>query len=309
MGRSRLISIENASASLESIHADGDFFDQESLLNFASRTLSIDYYKRDFLFRAGRWREKAVGPVAQLDSPAHTLVIGHSDIPTRTTDVLRLRLLGNYKSIYASNLMGPLRNASGFGVNPIPLGLSNPTNESQLHPVYGKHSLLSEAWSFSKGLGRQSRKPEIYANFSVSTSPSHRRKLADYLKGIPHIRWGENVPTISGRLRYLRDIRECGLVICPRGNGMDTHRLWEALYLGAVPVVLRSSYQYWICRKFGLPAVGLSKWKEVADVDKISSRALAEGFTEEGIRRLRLSAWISNDGFLSSSRDGVNRNV
>jgi hypothetical protein len=309
MGSSPLVSLENASTALESIHADNDFFDQESLLNFASRTSSIDYYKRDFLFRSGRWREKGVGPVAQLVSPGHTLVIGHSDLPTRTTDVLRIRLLGKYQRIYASNLMGPLRDASGLGVNPIPLGLSNPTNESPLHPVYGKHSLLSEAWDFPKGVDRQSREPQIYANFSVSTSPSHRGRLADYLKGIPHVRWGESVPTISGRLKYLRDIRECGLVICPRGNGMDTHRLWEALYLGAIPVVLRSSYQYWICRKFGLPAVGLSIWKEIADVDKILSLALSEGFTEEGIRRLRLSAWISKDGFLSSSRDGVNRNV
>jgi hypothetical protein len=29
-------------------------------------------------------------------------------------------------------------------------------------------------------------------------------------------------------------------VACPRGNGLDTHRVWEALYLGAVPVLERS---------------------------------------------------------------------
>ena len=26
-------------------------------------------------------------------------------------------------------------------------------------------------------------------------------------------------------------------VAAPRGNGLDTHRLWEALYLGCVPIV------------------------------------------------------------------------
>jgi hypothetical protein len=30
-------------------------------------------------------------------------------------------------------------------------------------------------------------------------------------------------------------------VICPRGNGIDTHRVWEALYLGVVPVVHHTS--------------------------------------------------------------------
>jgi hypothetical protein len=28
--------------------------------------------------------------------------------------------------------------------------------------------------------------------------------------------------------------------ICPRGNGLDTHRAWEALYVGAVPIIKRS---------------------------------------------------------------------
>lgn len=30
-------------------------------------------------------------------------------------------------------------------------------------------------------------------------------------------------------------------VLCPRGNGVDTHRVWEALYLGSVPIVKRCS--------------------------------------------------------------------
>jgi hypothetical protein len=29
-------------------------------------------------------------------------------------------------------------------------------------------------------------------------------------------------------------------VLCPPGNGVDTHRMWEALVAGAIPVVLRS---------------------------------------------------------------------
>ena len=30
--------------------------------------------------------------------------------------------------------------------------------------------------------------------------------------------------------------------ICPEGNGVDTHRLWEAMYLRCVPIVLRSPF-------------------------------------------------------------------
>lgn len=29
-------------------------------------------------------------------------------------------------------------------------------------------------------------------------------------------------------------------IVCPRGNGIDTHRLWEALYLRIIPIVVPS---------------------------------------------------------------------
>ena len=33
-------------------------------------------------------------------------------------------------------------------------------------------------------------------------------------------------------------MRQSLFVACPPGNGPDTHRFWEALYLGAVPIIL-----------------------------------------------------------------------
>jgi len=31
-------------------------------------------------------------------------------------------------------------------------------------------------------------------------------------------------------------------MICPRGNGIDTHRFWECLYRGVVPIVKDSQW-------------------------------------------------------------------
>lgn len=39
---------------------------------------------------------------------------------------------------------------------------------------------------------------------------------------------------------YANDIREHQFVLCPDGNGIDTHRLWETLYLGTIPIVFES---------------------------------------------------------------------
>lgn len=31
-------------------------------------------------------------------------------------------------------------------------------------------------------------------------------------------------------------------VLCPRGNGFDTHRFWEALWLGCIPIIINNKY-------------------------------------------------------------------
>ena len=40
---------------------------------------------------------------------------------------------------------------------------------------------------------------------------------------------------------YLIDLAQSKFVISPRGNGLDCHRTWEALYMGAIPIVTHSS--------------------------------------------------------------------
>jgi hypothetical protein len=47
-------------------------------------------------------------------------------------------------------------------------------------------------------------------------------------------------------------MRRTKLVPYPRGNGVDTHRFWESLYLGALPVLLK---------KDSLP--GMLKWPHI----------------------------------------------
>lgn len=37
---------------------------------------------------------------------------------------------------------------------------------------------------------------------------------------------------------YLEELSSHYFCLCPRGNGIDTHRFWEALYLGVIPVII-----------------------------------------------------------------------
>jgi hypothetical protein len=56
--------------------------------------------------------------------------------------------------------------------------------------------------------------------------------------------------------------------ICPEGNGLDTHRLWEALYVKTVPIVLKSVFSEIIKNTTGLPIVILDSWDDF-NLDKL----------------------------------------
>ncbi len=58
-------------------------------------------------------------------------------------------------------------------------------------------------------------------------------------------------------------------VACPRGNGTDTHRFWEALYRGSIPVVKESAWSRSIA-ELGLPLIQLSGWSFEEFLDRIS---------------------------------------
>jgi hypothetical protein len=52
---------------------------------------------------------------------------------------------------------------------------------------------------------------------------------------------------------------EYKFIACPRGNGTDTHRFWETLYRGSIPVVKESRWSNSI-RDLGLPILELREW-------------------------------------------------
>lgn len=63
---------------------------------------------------------------------------------------------------------------------------------------------------------------------------------------------------------YLERLASSHFCVAPNGNGIDTHRLWEALYLRTVPVVTRSVLtDQWP----DLPLVVLDDWRDFRTVD------------------------------------------
>ena len=55
-------------------------------------------------------------------------------------------------------------------------------------------------------------------------------------------------------------------VISPPGNGIDCHRTWESIYLGAVPVVKRGFLADSLSAH--LPILVVNEWEEVFSLDR-----------------------------------------
>ncbi len=87
---------------------------------------------------------------------------------------------------------------------------------------------------------------------------SGERLLLDELNDIP----GINVERRTDRVpayKYPQILREATWVACPRGNGIDTHRVWESLYVGSRPIVIDNSWSRSLV-DFGYPLLLIKDW-------------------------------------------------
>ena len=59
---------------------------------------------------------------------------------------------------------------------------------------------------------------------------------------------------------FIKDLAQSKFVVCPPGFGIDTHRFYEAVCMGATPIVLSSALDN-MYKKFG--ALIVDKWEDV----------------------------------------------
>lgn len=286
------IAVDNVVAEATAIAINSDFLYQDAILSFAAaHAQTVRYYKRDFLFRPGTWRNIHVAPADSRGSGA-VHAIGHSDFETSGWDLLRLLAICRPREVLASNLSAGAFVRRFCAADFFPLGLTNPTLESSKHEVFGDWSLVRQA-ALEPVRENYADGNRIYANFDRRTAPSHRNELAGLCEKLDHVEFGDMEVSKNGRLRYLRSMRDAGMVVCPQGNGLDTHRFYEALYVGAIPVVLGSSYSAIIASRFGLPHLTLRRWSDLADYRTLRRRASALRRETWDLRWITKSAWLA----------------
>lgn len=101
----------------------------------------------------------------------------------------------------------------------------------------------------------------VYMNYNITTNPKEREPVFNMFKDKP---WVTAVRGVNGKGfdTYLDDIYNHKYVICPAGNGVDTHRFWEALYMGSIPIV-KKNINNWFYND--MPVLYVNDWEAVTE--------------------------------------------
>lgn len=97
----------------------------------------------------------------------------------------------------------------------------------------------------------------IYMNFNIDTNRNAREICYNSLSNkIPFL----PMTNFENHIFRMAEYKFC---ICPIGNGLDTHRLWECYYLRVVPIMLKNTFSSIIKSTTNLPMVLLDSWDDL----------------------------------------------
>lgn len=114
---------------------------------------------------------------------------------------------------------------------PLPIGVAN--SEFPHGNTRVLDQMTKTTWPFKKNM--------LYVNFTATHSDRAeiRTALEQAAKLGAPIWFDQGVDYKT----YLKNMSSCKYVACVRGNGTDTHRLWETLYCGSIPVTYEKIMQ------------------------------------------------------------------
>lgn len=169
-------------------------------------------------------------------------------------------------------------------VRPLPIGLTDYCGFSPYHAILG------DSRTFKALIDATPRREDnlVLMNFQTGSNIAARPGVRRLFEGRPHVTDAPYSPDADGYARYVRGLRSHAFCLAPEGQGDDTHRLWESLYAGCIPIVRRLR----AFRDFAdLPIFFVDDWKEALDPARL--RAVRDEFHARtwDLRKLTVSYW------------------
>jgi len=231
------------------------------------------YYMKTDLFYCGKsmlWRHKI-----HVWRDSKVWVTGHSDY--EISDAIVQASEGRFTTWFTVNMA-----CSHPRVFSLPLGITNCTHESWLHPIFGDIPMMVSVKAEPSIVRKM-----VYMNFNTTTHAC-RPLIHKKFSKESWVTVGLPTNTMEGRRDFLRNLKSHKFSICPRGGGIDTHRLWESLYMGCIPIVQREGG----IEQYNLPILVVDDWSE------LTLPFLEGGYKEYHERdwnmdMLRISYWLA----------------
>ena len=138
-------------------------------------------------------------------------------------------------------------------IYPLPIGFENRS--------WLKNGKLKNL-NFAKNI-KTNKQNKIISSFNTKTNIS-KRNLLSTLANYDHVNLIEKL----NNFEYLNTLSKYKLALCPEGNGIDTHRIWECLLVKTLPIVLKTNFSRNLYRE-GVPLLEIGDWEELQNYDQV----------------------------------------
>lgn len=184
---------------------------------------------------------------------------GDNTISKNFLDLLAIR----FRKIFAVNLF---EDAQSF--SPIPIGLENCNYFTNGVPADFNKLIKSGLKAV------EDRTTLLLESFSLQTNLEERETCTSIAAQLGRTQLQQASP-----LEYRTALTESKFVLSPAGNGFDCHRTWEAMYLGAIPILRRA---HWPFININLPVLLVDEWEDLLKIDlNLASVPLNPSWSED----------------------------
>ncbi len=204
----------------------------------------IEVAERDEKFvQALMMTNNLLGLCAMLPANEFIIYTGEEDTPIDD----QIAIPWNVKHIYAVNAI-----YNNEKITPIPFGLQrqmNP-NDNRLKIMINMDTTIKpdRLLYINMGIGRNAER-EPLAKFETNDWVTTRFDKES--KFFPYEKYED----------FLNELQYHKFVVCPKGHGFDTHRIWETLYMRRVPIMLDHPYFRTLLKDF--PVLYVNSWDEI----------------------------------------------
>ncbi|PXA03113.1 hypothetical protein DDZ13_13680 [Coraliomargarita sinensis] len=245
-------------------------------LNMRDRSLSLEGLKEGrpiYLCNSDGRIESAHKiqlPAARLKAAIqrHVIVLGKSDV--EINDALLEPYQGSRVKLYGNNL-----NTNDELAGYFPMGRDFRGQKSH-------------------GLAPQPQKANlVYCNFSLDTHPV-RSDVWAAVRSKPFVHsehMGEYRKYALSHEAFYGQLRASKFCISPRGNAIETFRMWDSMYVGTIPIVVREAKLH--DELNDLPILFLEDYKEFADLNEAVLEQKYKEFSSRNwnYEKLKIGYW------------------